>query len=383
MQVFCLSSLEELAPYAADWDRLFGGVPFRSRPWLTTWWRHYGPDGGGPARAGRLFVLCVFDETDRLVGLAPWYLDRSVSGGRALRPLGSGEVCSDYLSVLCQPGMEHRVGEALADYLTREAKGKTHDAQPWALLELDGIDADDAAIGQLMRHLAGRGNTVHRRPGPDCWRLDLPDQWDDYLAMLSKSHRKQLRRLERDVLARGRAVVHPVERMADLPRAMEILIELHQRRWVALGQPGCFASTRFTAFHREVTAELLRAGQLQLSWMALDGRPAAAEYHLAADGVIYAYQSGVDPALLDRQPGQLITMALIRRAIEQGYRAVDFLRGDEPYKPHWRAAPRPTLLLRVVPDRVAARLRQQLWRAGLGVKRWVRSGLRRAGPSGR
>ena len=61
----------------------------------------------------------------------------------------------------------------------------------------------------------------------------------------------------------------------------------------------------------------------------------------------------------------------MKRAIEQGGRAIDFLRGDEPYKAHFRAQPRPLLALRVVPDRTLSRLRNNLWLAGRGVKRWM------------
>ena len=59
----------------------------------------------------RLAVLCVFDDADSLMGIAPWYLDCSAMHGRVLRPLGSGEVCSDYLGVLCHPAAEEAVVE--------------------------------------------------------------------------------------------------------------------------------------------------------------------------------------------------------------------------------------------------------------------------------
>jgi len=372
MQVFCLSGLHELAPYADDWDRLSAGTPFRSWAWLSTWWRHYGQaDGSGPA-APRLFVLCVFDFDDTLVGLAPWYLDGRGPSGRVVRLLGSGEVCSDYLGVLCQAGMEDRVAQVMADHLTELAAADGRDPLRWDLLELEGVDAQDRAVSRLIEHLAERGNTVHRRAGPNCWRIELPHTWDAYLAMLSKSHRRQLRRLQRKLLDSGRAVLHSVRQSDELPPAIDLLVDLHQRRRRALGEPGCFASTRFTAFHRAAMRQLLLQRQLQLHWLELDGQPVAAEYHLAADGVIYAYQSGIDPDALDRQPGRLITLATLRRAIEQGYRAFDFLRGDEPYKAHYRARPRPSLSVRVVPDRAAAQLRYGLWQAGCNVKRWIK-----------
>ena len=60
----------------------------------------------------------------------------------------------------------------------------------------------------------------------------------------------------------------------------------------------------------------------------------------------YVYQAGIDPQRLADEPGHLITAATVKRAIEQGGRAVDFLRGDEPYKAHFRALARPLLALR-------------------------------------
>ncbi len=83
--------------------------------------------------------------------------------------------------------------------------------------------------------------------------------------------------------------------------------------------------------------------------------------------------------MMHQQPGRISTLATLRRAIEQGYRAYDFLRGDEPYKARLRAAPRPCLAVRVVPDRTGPQLRHHLWLAGSNVKHWIRRGLKSAG----
>ena len=113
----------------------------------------------------------------------------------------------------------------------------------------------------------------------------------------------------------------------------------------SLGEPGCFASRVFHEFHHEVAGRLLERGQLRVSWMELDGSPAAAEYHVADTKATYAYQGGVDPDRLDEEPGRLSTILCLRAAIEEGHTQIDFLRGDEPYKAHWRATPRSDLRL--------------------------------------
>jgi len=383
MRVVRFSTFDQLAPLAADWDRLSRAVPFRSWAWMSNWWRHYGCDDADTRRIRRLFTLAVFDPSGRPVGIAPWYCEHTSSGGRVLRFLGSGEVCADYLSVLCEPPLENRVSRALSDWLTEAGSRPAErparpDADTWDLLELTGIDAEDAMIGRLAADLQQRGNTVHRRPGPNCWRIELPTSWEKYLAMLSKSHRKHIRRWERKLLATRRCVLHGVRRPADLSDAERILIDLHQRRHESLGKPGCFASRRFGAFHHDVMSGLLRNGQLHLTWVELDGKPIAAEYQLAGGGVVYAYQAGVDPRALEHSPGHLNCLLTLRRAIERGYLAFDFLRGDEPYKAHWRARPRSTLEVRVAAPRTSARLRHQLWLAGSRVRCWVKDGLKLA-----
>jgi CelD/BcsL family acetyltransferase involved in cellulose biosynthesis len=108
--------------------------------------------------------------------------------------------------------------------------------------------------------------------------------------------------------------------------------------------------------------------------MELDGSPAAAEYHVADAKTTYAYQGGVDPDRLAEEPGRLSTILCLRAAIEDGHTQIDFLRGDEPYKAHWRATPRATYDYRVIPNRRLARLRGHVWTVTDAIGDWVRIG---------
>ena len=369
MKTIAFSTWEEIAPHAETWDRLAAGIPFRSWAWLSSWWRHYGPQSSGDPNT-RLMVLGLLDTSGRLAGIAPWYLQRSAAKGWVLRWLGSGEVCSDYASILCLPDDADRVTEAVAAYLT--GPNCTFGARHcWDLLEIDGADAEDACVTRLLRQLAERGCTQHENRPIRSWRLALPATWEEFLSMVSKGHRGKLRRADRNLFKTGRAVMRTVENCQQLDPAMDVFIELHQKRRQLLGEPGCFSSPQFTAFHREVARRLLLEGQLQMQVLDIDGRTVATEYQMICRGVTYIYQAGIDPEHLTDEPGHLITAATIKRAIEQGGRAVDFLRGDEPYKPHFRAIAHPLLALRIVPNRTLPRLRNRLWLAGRDVKRWL------------
>ena len=374
-----LTTWHELAALELEWNALAGGMPFRSWDWLATWWKHYGSverrDGARGGTSNRqLYVLAVFDDANtsaggerQLIGVAPWYLDQTCIKGNVLRWLGSGEVCTDHVSIICQPRHTDKVAKAIAEALTERF-------DDWDQIDLGGVDAADPSIDELLIHFEKRDCITSRQPDDSCWVLELPASWDEYLAGISKSHRKQLRQLERRVVESQRVRWHRVRSAAEFEQAWPILVDLHQRRRRSLGEPGCFASRAFHEFHHEVAGRMLEHGQLRLSWLDLDGTPAAAEYHLADSATTYAYQGGVDPDRLAEEPGRLSTILCLRAAIEEGHRQIDFLRGDEPYKAHWRATSRPTYDYRVIPNRRLARLRGRVWNVADALGDWVRMG---------
>lgn len=368
MNVRLITTADQIPSIRSDWDLLAGDMPFRGWPWLGSWWESYG-------EGRRLLLVVVEDKGGKVVGLAPWFIDRTI-GGCVLRFLGSGEVCTDYLSLLTSPEWEAGVADALAHWLLGPRDESDRNAPPhWDLLSLEGVDSSDTVMRRFSERLLAKGCRVDQQSGPRCWKIDLPETWDEYLGIQSKSHRKQIRRFERRFLDTGIAKLRSVTSDDDLDRGWEILVDLHQRRRQSLGQPGCFHSTRFGQFLRAAAERLLETGQLELHWVEWEGRPVAAEFHLTGAGTTYAYQAGVEPDALDLEPGRLINIATIKRAIEQGQKGFDFLRGDEPYKSHWRASPQPSVELRVVPPRVSSQVRHGIRTANEEVKDWIKSGL--------
>jgi CelD/BcsL family acetyltransferase involved in cellulose biosynthesis len=361
-----LTSSSALADLGGPWNALAGEVTFRRWEWLEAWWRHYHREGM------ELFVLAVRDGDGELVGLAPWYIDRSARKGRVVRFLGSGEVCSDYLTLLTMPGCGAAVARRVATWLNDEG------ADRWDLIELDGVVADDETLGALAGALKARGHTLHRRDRVGAWRLELSDSWAAYARRLSKSRRGGVKTVEKRYFDSGRAICKSVGCADELPHGMAILRDLHQRRRASLGDSGCFASPRFDAFLTEVAGRFLELGELRLHWVELDGRPVAAQIDFVSGGTYYHYQSGIAPDAIADKPGWLIQIASLKGAIDEGLRAYDFLRGDEPYKAFWRAERQALIELRIIGRHPSACLRHVGWLAGVRVKGWLREAAARA-----
>jgi CelD/BcsL family acetyltransferase involved in cellulose biosynthesis len=313
---------------ARDWAQLSGGVPFRTPLWNSAWWRHYG------RATDRLCLWTVADHQGTIHSLVPWYLRQMPWGQRVIRFLGTGEVCSEHLTILADADIQREVVMALARRLSEDEAGS------WDTLELNGIDAENEPVHDLVRILASMGHMVHSRPTLRAWRAELPESWDDFLRTMSRNRRERIRRSLRQTVDVGGAEVHSAVDLPSLERGWAILESLHAKRWQKAGQRGCFVSQRYAAFHREMAPRLLVAGKLRLRWIEIDGCPIAVEYGVCDDQTVYFYQSGFDPDAAHLSPGWLCVALSIKHAIEAGYRRFDFLRGDEAYKASLGARPR-------------------------------------------
>jgi len=298
----------------------------RSPEWLLGWWKIYAaPDDA-------LHIILVMDGGGGLIGLAPLYL-QSRGNFKTFRVLGARDNCTHHTDWLSAAGQESRVGIEVARSLLQCR-------QDWKRLLFEAVDADAVSIRTTMDHLIEHGCLGHRRRINSCWRIPLPESFEDYLRMLSGSSRKRCRKLQRRFFDSGEIKIRQVEDEADLRKGFEVLLQLHGARWGSARQPlGVFSDPKFRSFHETVARVLLAEKQLRLAWLERDGRPIAAEYQFFDADTVYAYQAGLDLSMDEYAPGKLSMMAAIQFALAKGCKSFDLLGGDEPYKLHWRAVP--------------------------------------------
>ena len=349
-----IADFENLTSYQQQWDDLAGNDVFRSWTWMSTWWKHYG-------ESNDLHVLLFFEDSSRdlmmepgkrLVGILPTYIHQHFAKGRVVSLVGDGEVCSDHLEVIATEQDKLSISVAAAQYFVENSN-------LWDVTYFNAIGRDCAGLMGLAEALEIQGCNLTLTPNVGRWSVSLPDDWESFLSMQSKSHRKKLRRLDRGAFGNENSEWFQVQTKEEFEKAWPILIDLHQRRRNSLDEPGCFASVRWADFHKEVAQQLLLQDKLRLSWMELDGNPIAAEYQYASPGATHAYQGGLDPDRMKNQPGRLSLMRTIQQAIQDGQQVFDFMRGDEPYKLQWKAEAIETVDIRAVSPSIKGRLRNQ------------------------
>ena len=329
-----------------EWNDLWDISPAKSPPlhfdWMRRWWDIYGDTYRNRDRG---LVLVTVRRDSRLVGVLPLYL-RGRQGMWGLRTLGfistgedeSEETCAEYLDLLHAPeeaeSCLHSVAPALSALTPR-----------WDEMVL----TDFPASSQLHHWTAApsRGRLVIQARG-ECPIADLSGGFDAYLKRLTPKTRQHCRQYLRGLDKANASFDVATEQTFD--EMFDDLVRLHQERWQAVGKPGCFASDRFTRFHKSLARMWLPSGRAVLAPVRHEGVSIAVIYGFIAGTKFDYYQSGlrVEEKGPVPSPGTAIIMRLMLHLIERGVDKFDFLRGSSVYKQKFATEQRSLCRLRLV-----------------------------------
>jgi CelD/BcsL family acetyltransferase involved in cellulose biosynthesis len=308
----------------SEWNSLVqrsvSNTIFATWDWCYHWWQAYQP--------GTLWVLALRDEAQRLVGLAPWFIEQHPARGRLVRCIGSDDV-TDYLDVIVDRDCTGAVYAALAQTL---ADCDEH----FEALDLSNIPADSPTRTLFVAALEQQHFVTEVQPQEVCPLIRLPESFEGYLetALDGKQRgeiRRKLRKAEGYNASMGTLSWYIVDGTHDLEAEMERFMQLmalsHPEKAAFLTRP------EHVAFFRRIIPAALARGWLQLNFLLVDGEAAAAYFNFDYNGQILVYNSGLNPRkFADLSPGIVLLAYNIRHAIEQGRTVFDFLRGNEQYK---------------------------------------------------
>ncbi|CAL9522342.1 hypothetical protein SUDANB6_03877 [Streptomyces sp. enrichment culture] len=309
------------AALSADWTRLHRrcatATPFQSHAWLHSWWLSYG-------RRGRLRLLLV-REGRELAAAAP--LMRVTRPLPALVPLGGS--LSDYGDVL----VDDERGEAAVAALTEGLSA----AARTALVDLREVRPGGAAERVYDRWRGPR----HRVDDSLC--LELPAvPMAELIARLPSAKAQQrarakLRKL--DALGVKSRAVLPQEVDAALGR----LLELHRLQWQGRKVTGEHLRPRFREHLVRAVGPMVRSGDAVVTEFRMADEVVAVDVTLLSPALAGGYLYGAHPRLRERKADVAVMLldacAGHLRDGGRGGGTLSLLRGDEPYKHHWRPEP--------------------------------------------
>ncbi|NKI41678.1 GNAT family N-acetyltransferase [Streptomyces sp. LD120] len=354
----------EFAALAPEWERLYdncrSATPFQSHAWLHSWWRAYGT-------RGRLRLALVRDGAGRLLAVAPLRAVRWPVP--ALVPLGSA--VTDFMDVLLDDDHRGAAAEALVRGLSAAARTR--------LLDL-GEARPGAATALLYEAWPGP-----RRILDDSVCLQLPAvPLESLLTRLAAPRAQRVRAKLRKLDALG-IEQRPVP-AAEAEQAVRTLLRLHRLQWQGRGVTAEHLRPRFAEHLVGAAGRMVAAGQARLTEFRLDGEVAAVDLSLRGPRLRGGYLYGADPRLRERKAdvATMLLRSVLADCPDTGAPGgiLSLLRGEEPYKHHWRPdtavnrryllASRSTApLLTAVTLDAAARQRARALRAAWRERTWA------------
>lgn len=315
---------------------------FLTRLWLTKWWQVYG-------EGYKLHILIVRDG-DRLIGALPLVFRKCLLGVKSLTFMGAGELTPDDLDILSVPERRAEVLHALAEYL--HAMRSKWDMLTLDKLSVEGFTSQEFASSFRLSGCATKTTVVAR-----CYYVELPATNDEYLSRLPKTILRNLTRRKRNLDCDYPGLeFRRVNAPEQLQKAFEKLIQFHQTRWADKGYPGSFSSPCFQRFHREIIAEALEAGFLQLFCLQCGSAIIGVFYCYRIGDTMQAYQCGYDECWASYGIGSLMIWKIIESSILDGVGVFDFLEGDETYKEDWATSVRENVRLCIYGSTLRGRL---------------------------
>ncbi len=321
LQVEVITTTRSLTNFVPEWTELHardgGATPFQHPAWLLPWWNQFGSE--------ELCSVAMFSGKGLMAFLPLYIYTEPDTRERKLMPLGVGT--TDYLDGVFAPEcLSEDVARAL-QWLSRQQRWDTMVAG-----QLRGASRlREAALRLGAAGYATEGTSVL----PSSSIAGLPTKIRRTAMYYGNAARRQ-GALALEIAGKGNCLA-----------GFDALVRLHSGRWQERGGQGVLADARVLAWHREALPRLAGAGLLRLYSLLLDGESIAVMYALAdapqrTHRTTYFYLPGFSMRHAELRPGTLLMAAAIEHAAAEGIQTIDLLRGDEPYKQHWRAERRLT-----------------------------------------
>lgn len=316
-----------------EWNGLLsvshGDTIFLTWEWIRSWIEVVG-------KSVRPFVVSVRDAHGALVGVAPFYLGEFRLLGTVpyptLRIMADYATGSEYSDWIVRKGYEREVCRTILRTLAAAS-------ERWGCIWMPNVAGWTGAHERIIQTCQEEGFYYHVR-SKDFSYLELPDDMELYMGLLSPNRRSLLRRQMKKILGRSGMTITRCRTMDELPQFLGALFDLHQHRRKSLGEEGTFRRKPSEAlFYRKFTPNAMENGWLRLFGLQEDGRLKAVQIGYVYKHIFHQLQEGFDPGCVPGI-GNVLRAKVIEACIAEGIKAYDFLGQHTEHKRRWLAKQR-------------------------------------------
>jgi CelD/BcsL family acetyltransferase involved in cellulose biosynthesis len=314
MKVDRITELNRFLNLAEEWNSFLHSshlnCVFLTHEWFCAWWECL-------SGKNSLEVLCVKDDLDQIIGIAPLMTD-----GRSLRFMASHEV-TDYCDFLYLPVKKEEFFKTLLFYFKENTQDRT-------LLEFINIP-ESSPTRFLFPEMAARYGFSHNlRETEVAPILSVPSTYEGYIGGLKRKNRHELRRKLKRIEGLDGIKIKKITKTRHLLPAIESFISLHEKSspekqtfWTTEGMPD---------FFKNVIHRFSERGWVEMNALFFEDSLIAVLLNFLYGNDVLFYNVAYDLDYAAFSPGFYLFHSSIAEAISRGKGSIDFLRGSEKYK---------------------------------------------------
>lgn len=293
-------------------------LPFMRYGYQHAWWSHL---GGGEWKNAELKIFTA-DEDGQFIGIAPLFIGEK-DNIKEIHFVGSLEI-SDYLDFIVSPAQSETFIRGILDLIVKEQEQFPRKIILFNLPENSPTLSVLTAIGAESDWKTKIEQAYHTPVIP------LADDWDTYLASIDKKQRHEIRRKIRRAENAEEDIVawHIVNNNESLDKPIEDFMQLMSND----PDKDRFLTDKMRTQMDVIMRWAAEENILQLSFLTVNGKNAAAYFCFDYANKIWVYNSGFSPDFRYYSPGWVLLSYLIQHAISGKRTHFDFMRGDEGYK---------------------------------------------------
>jgi CelD/BcsL family acetyltransferase involved in cellulose biosynthesis len=294
-----------------------------------------------------LKILCATEE-NKLVGIAPLRIThmglKGHFGYNIIEPLTNGD--TDYTGLIMTKKQDLCLNQFLAHLFSQK---------DWDLMYLPDLPQTSPSLALITK--AADIPKFEIEKGVICPYIAIPDSKEKLLASLSRKFGKKLRKsitkLERE---HGRVELKNYLELGSLEQAIQILIDLHQKRWTSRGNSGRFLKKESRDITLQTARYFAEKDWLRLYFLTINDKPVAVELNLEYKGKMYCHLKGFDTNYYKYRVGSLLTLKVLEKCVEKGITEYDLMQGDEAYKFDWTSKYRQNINLKWVNEKFSSKI---------------------------
>ncbi|MGJ5620531.1 GNAT family N-acetyltransferase [Sulfitobacter sp. MF3-043] len=305
-----------------DWDAHITGTGaeiYFLIGWQEAWWAHYGQSFA----ASRRPISFILRDGAQIVATLPICIETIWAGPAPIKTARLAGIDPNFaiITLPIAPGYEAAVLQRVFDHLTHDMRCAVFSLSPVS----DRSPQLDAIRSMApLRDRNDRGHTL----------MALPDSPDGFMAALSKSRRREVRRdIKR--LTEDEPLRNISSDANTLDEMMDRFIDLHTKQWQAAGKGGHFSDWRVaSAFYRVLLHRLAPDGHAAIDeqWLGDTILSSQLRYTLGDKAYWWLNARSIDPKFEKIGLGRVGLVERVSALITAGTQLVEAGAGEYEYK---------------------------------------------------